>query len=58
ETPVAPVYVDGEKTVTLKGDKMVADFIDIVEEYVQSHYANNIDNKKTNKKVFDIKAES
>ncbi len=38
EVPVAPVYVDGEKTVTLKGDKIAADFQTIVEDYVRSHY--------------------
>lgn len=39
ETPVAPVYVDGEKTVTLKGDHIAKEFQEIVENYVQSHYA-------------------
>ena len=38
EHPVAPVYVDGEKTVTLKGDTISADFQKIVDDYVQSHY--------------------
>ena len=38
ERPVAPVYVDGEKTVTLKGDSIAEDFQAIVEGYVQSHY--------------------
>jgi (E)-4-hydroxy-3-methylbut-2-enyl-diphosphate synthase len=38
EVPVAPVYVDGEKTVTLKGDKIAVEFQAIVEEYVRSHY--------------------
>jgi (E)-4-hydroxy-3-methylbut-2-enyl-diphosphate synthase len=38
EVPVAPVYVDGEKTVTLKGDRIAADFQVIVEDYVRSHY--------------------
>ena len=39
ETPVAPVYVDGEKTVTLKGERIAEEFQAIVEEYVASHYA-------------------
>ena len=39
ETPVAPVYVDGEKTVTLKGDQIAEEFQAIVENYVQTHYA-------------------
>ncbi|HET7921919.1 MAG TPA: flavodoxin-dependent (E)-4-hydroxy-3-methylbut-2-enyl-diphosphate synthase [Gammaproteobacteria bacterium] len=38
ERPVAPVYVDGEKTVTLKGDTIAADFQQIVNDYVRSHY--------------------
>ena len=39
EKPVAPVYEDGEKTVTLKGDNIAQEFQDIVETYVQSHYS-------------------
>jgi len=39
ETPVAPVYVDGHKTVTLKGDAIAEDFQLIVEDYVQRTYA-------------------
>jgi (E)-4-hydroxy-3-methylbut-2-enyl-diphosphate synthase len=38
ETPVAPVFVDGEKTVTLKGDNIAQEFQAIVEEYVQKNY--------------------
>jgi (E)-4-hydroxy-3-methylbut-2-enyl-diphosphate synthase len=38
EVPVAPVYVDGKKTVTLKGDRIAEDFQAIVEDYVRSHY--------------------
>jgi len=38
ETPVAPVYVDGEKTVTLKGDHIAEEFQAIVEDYVQRTY--------------------
>jgi hypothetical protein len=34
ETPVAPVYVDGEKTVTLKGERIAEDFQRIVDDYV------------------------
>lgn len=39
ETPVAPVFVDGEKTVTLKGDYIAQEFQAIVEAYVQKNYA-------------------
>jgi len=38
ETPVAPVFVDGEKTVTLKGDHIAQEFKSIVEDYVHRNY--------------------
>ena len=38
EKPVAPVYVDGAKTVTLKGERIAEEFQAIVEEYVRTHY--------------------
>ena len=38
EHPAAPVYVDGKKTVTLKGDNIATDFQAIVDEYVRSRY--------------------
>ena len=38
ERPVAPVFVDGEKTVTLKGDTIASDFQKIVDDYVRGHY--------------------
>jgi (E)-4-hydroxy-3-methylbut-2-enyl-diphosphate synthase len=39
ENPVAPVYVDGVKTVTLKGDDIAGEFQKIVERYVVDHYS-------------------
>ncbi len=39
ETPVAPVFVDGEKTVTLKGDAIAQEFQAIVQGYVHKNYA-------------------
>ena len=39
EIPVAPVFVDGEKTVTLKGDKIAHEFKAIVMNYVETHYS-------------------
>jgi len=39
ENPVAPVYVDGVKTVTLKGDHIAAEFQKIVEQYVADTYS-------------------
>jgi (E)-4-hydroxy-3-methylbut-2-enyl-diphosphate synthase len=38
ERPVAPVYIDGEKTVTLKGDNIAGEFQTIVEAYVDRNY--------------------
>jgi (E)-4-hydroxy-3-methylbut-2-enyl-diphosphate synthase len=39
EVPVAPVYVDGKKTVTLKGERIAEEFQTLVEEYVRRKYA-------------------
>jgi (E)-4-hydroxy-3-methylbut-2-enyl-diphosphate synthase len=38
ERPVAPVYVDGEKTVTLKGGRIAEEFQQLVEDYVRSTF--------------------
>jgi (E)-4-hydroxy-3-methylbut-2-enyl-diphosphate synthase len=38
ERPVAPVYEDGEKTVTLKGERIAEEFQEIVERYVARSY--------------------
>ncbi|MNT40480.1 4-hydroxy-3-methylbut-2-en-1-yl diphosphate synthase [compost metagenome] len=38
EVPVAPVYVDGHKDVTLKGDHIATEFKAIVDQYVQTRY--------------------
>jgi len=39
EKPVAPVYVDGQKTVTLKGERIAEEFQALVEDYVRTRYA-------------------
>jgi (E)-4-hydroxy-3-methylbut-2-enyl-diphosphate synthase len=39
ERPVAPVYEDGEKTVTLKGDRIAEEFQDLMERYIERRYA-------------------
>jgi len=39
EEPKAPVYVDGRLMTTLRGDRIVAEFIEILNDYVASHYA-------------------
>ncbi|MGH8738356.1 MAG: flavodoxin-dependent (E)-4-hydroxy-3-methylbut-2-enyl-diphosphate synthase, partial [Burkholderiales bacterium] len=38
EVPVAPVYVDGEKTVTLKGERIAEEFQQLVENYVRENF--------------------
>jgi (E)-4-hydroxy-3-methylbut-2-enyl-diphosphate synthase len=38
ETPVAPVYVDGQKTVTLRGEHIAQEFERIVDDYVRATY--------------------
>ena len=39
EEPKAPVYVDGRLMTTLKGNQIVSEFIQILNEYVDSHYS-------------------
>ena len=39
ETPAAPVFVDGVKVKTLRGEKIAQEFQVIVDEYVKQHYA-------------------
>ena len=38
EAPVAPVFVDGKKHSTLRGEELTDDFLELIEEYVRSHY--------------------
>jgi (E)-4-hydroxy-3-methylbut-2-enyl-diphosphate synthase len=38
ESPSAPVYVDGEKAVTLRGDDISGQFMALVDDYVRHHY--------------------
>ena len=47
ERPVAPVYEDGEKTVTLKGDDIAGDFQRLVEAYVARRYPRRTANPGT-----------
>jgi (E)-4-hydroxy-3-methylbut-2-enyl-diphosphate synthase len=39
EAPVAPVFIDGKKHSTLRGEALTADFLELIEDYVRSHYA-------------------
>ena len=47
EMPVAPVYENGQKTVTLKGDNIAEDFQEIILKYVEREY---LDNRTVNTK--------
>jgi (E)-4-hydroxy-3-methylbut-2-enyl-diphosphate synthase len=38
EEPVAPVFQDGALLTTLRGDRIVAEFLEILERYVEAHY--------------------
>ncbi len=42
ERPVAPVYEDGAKTVTLKGERIAEEFQDLVEQYVARRYTRRV----------------
>ncbi len=55
ENPAAPVYVDGEKTVTLRGDNIAAEFTQIVDDYVARSYAQRAPGDKPAKRI-EIKA--
>jgi len=54
EKPVAPVYVDGEKTVTLKGERIAEEFQAIVEGYVRNKYAASIRRAKRDIKITPV----
>jgi (E)-4-hydroxy-3-methylbut-2-enyl-diphosphate synthase len=58
ETPVAPVYVDGEKTVTLKGGRIAEEFEALVEAYVRATYGGEAASPalKPQKKTIAVKA--
>ncbi len=38
ETPAAPVFIDGKKAVTLRGENISADFFELVEDYIEKRY--------------------
>jgi len=57
ERPVAPVYIDGEKAITLKGDNIAEEFQALVDEYVKKNYASGTAHKtRSRKKEIPIKA--
>jgi (E)-4-hydroxy-3-methylbut-2-enyl-diphosphate synthase len=55
EVPVCPVYVDGEKDVTLKGDNVAVEFQAIVENYVATRYGvDGVKRRETAAKVIPL----
>lgn len=55
ESPAAPVYVDGEKVTTLRGDNIAQEFQQIVDDYVTRHYPRREAGEKVSKRI-EIKA--
>jgi (E)-4-hydroxy-3-methylbut-2-enyl-diphosphate synthase len=51
EIPVAPVYVDGKKTVTLKGERIAEEFQAIVENYVKLKYGPDAPARRPGKEI-------
>ncbi|MET1023637.1 MAG: flavodoxin-dependent (E)-4-hydroxy-3-methylbut-2-enyl-diphosphate synthase [Pseudoxanthomonas sp.] len=41
EAPSAPVFIDGEKSVTLRGENIAYEFVALIDEYVDKHYSRN-----------------
>ncbi|KAA9131952.1 flavodoxin-dependent (E)-4-hydroxy-3-methylbut-2-enyl-diphosphate synthase [Marinihelvus fidelis] len=39
EAPVAPVFIDGEKAATLRGEDLTAEFLQLIDDYVRRRYA-------------------
>jgi (E)-4-hydroxy-3-methylbut-2-enyl-diphosphate synthase len=51
EVPVAPVYVDGRKTVTLRGERIAEEFQAIVENYVKQRYGPDAPARRPGKEI-------
>jgi (E)-4-hydroxy-3-methylbut-2-enyl-diphosphate synthase len=56
ESPVAPVYVDGKKTVTLKGARIAEEFEALVERYVEERFSGPGTARRADSKNIPIKA--
>jgi (E)-4-hydroxy-3-methylbut-2-enyl-diphosphate synthase len=39
EAPVAPVYIDGEKSCTLRGENIADEFKSMVDDYIQQRFS-------------------
>jgi (E)-4-hydroxy-3-methylbut-2-enyl-diphosphate synthase len=44
EKPVAPVFIDGERAVTLKGERIAEEFQNLVEQYVKRRFGDSVAN--------------
>jgi (E)-4-hydroxy-3-methylbut-2-enyl-diphosphate synthase len=42
ESPAAPVFIDGNKAITLRGEGITGEFLDIIESYVEDHYPDRL----------------
>ncbi|MFM6987455.1 MAG: 4-hydroxy-3-methylbut-2-en-1-yl diphosphate synthase, partial [Arenimonas sp.] len=38
EAPAAPVFIDGERKMTLRGDNIAAEFVALIDEYVDKRF--------------------
>jgi (E)-4-hydroxy-3-methylbut-2-enyl-diphosphate synthase len=56
ESPVAPVYIDGERAVTLKGERIAEEFQALVERYVRDNFAPGAQRRRPRTKEIRIKA--
>ncbi|HEY9515341.1 MAG TPA: flavodoxin-dependent (E)-4-hydroxy-3-methylbut-2-enyl-diphosphate synthase [Gemmatimonadaceae bacterium] len=56
EEPKAPVYVDGKLSVTLKGDRIVPEFLEILEDYVQRRYGSESGEAQPNLEIAGARA--
>ena len=39
EAPVAPVFIDGVKAITLRGENIAQDFVRLIDDYIERNYA-------------------
>ena len=53
ERPVAPVYEDGEKTVTLKGDRIAEEFQELMERYIERTYPRRMPRRRHHDRTAD-----
>ena len=57
EEPKAPVYVDGKLSTTLRGDTIVAEFKQILDHYVESHYGQGREERGTGRGAVGLSAQ-